>query len=139
MKFFAEHFWIIKIHFRPRDTLHSKSTKNGIINKIKCFWKKHEKILVSIESYFVMTYGIGFIEKIKMLIFEKNFLSEFRFIFRHPTRTPIKCVPLIFVPQYFFFKTMIDYKKHNLSIMHSLWNNEIQDLKPDMVAWSLKG
>ena len=56
-------------------------------NQIKCFWKEHEKILIeACGSYFVRTYGISFIEKIKMLIF----LSEFRFIFRHSNSNKIR-------------------------------------------------
>jgi len=31
------------------------------------------------------------------------------------------------------------YKKHNLSIKYSFWNNEIQSLVPDMVARYEKG
>ena len=77
-----------------------------------------EKNLLACGSDFVGTYGINFIEKIKMLIFEnKIFLSEFRFIFRHSARIPIKCVPLISI--FFFEKTMIElsfYKKQSLLI-----------------------
>jgi hypothetical protein len=46
MKFFADHFRIIKINVQ--DTLHSKSTKYGRpFSVIKSFWKEHEKILIT--------------------------------------------------------------------------------------------
>ena len=41
---------------------------------------------------------------------KKKFLSEFLFIFRYPTRTPVKCVPLIFFQRSNHHFT----KKHNL-------------------------
>jgi hypothetical protein len=46
-------------------------------------------------------------------------------------------------PQYFFWKDddriNILSQKHNLSIKHSFWNNEIQSLLSDIVAWYEKG
>ena len=70
--------------------------------------------------------------------------QEIRFILRDPNQTPMKCVPLIFLPPVCFFlkdddRINILQKKHHLLIYYSFWNNEIQSLEPDMVSWAIKG
>ena len=89
MKFFADHFKIMKINFWPRVTLHSKSTKYGRpfssqIFPIKycVFGKSMNKYLLACGSYFVRNYGMKFYWNDKNAHLKKKCFCQFIFLKR---------------------------------------------------------